>query len=379
MSEDMGRSQHLLTWIGRGQAARRDLRPWRLALSLLLLALVLGLCGLWQYENAAPIFPRAATPGRIVINVPQNDDWEYEPTDVEISLTDPSGVHLTVLIYSRIAAKSRFGSCVPIGVRFSEMPISHLVDRLKDIRQAADTNTAAWARGLDVSEQMCFPNGVGLVVLDVVLEEPLILTRGSVTDVRLPGIELVGGRDASTALAATWEVDMEGMPDDLKPEVVSDAYKGPGLIWAATGTPPNPWRSKVWDAQPHDYPETRYNKLDAQFGTFISISTEKAAARSIFWAGLWAGAAVSILAWAGEVAWKVRARRRNRQQTDREQLAAEVAAQVLKALEERVRSERTATPSRNADKYRKCWSMRILSAVQRKSKNSGVKGGPWYY
>ncbi|MEU1729201.1 hypothetical protein [Nonomuraea sp. NPDC005692] len=134
------------------------------------------------------------------------------------------------------------------------------------------------------------------------------------------------GTDWDYAVVYEGSFDRTGQDaeDQLKPEAVSPDYGGPGLRWTREHLRANT-----------QYPDP------GPYGTFTDVPAEKAASRSLFWAGLLGGAALSVLAWAGDVALARRTERRREQERRAEEEAhrreiADLAAQrVLAALAER--------------------------------------------
>ena len=117
--------------------------------------------------------------------------------------------------------------------------------------------------------------------------EPLVAKSGSTTVVRMPELTATWfgtDREYDVAYEVTFARTDPAAQNGLKPEAVSPDYRGPGLRWT---------RRQV--ANTPGIPEA------APYGTFTDVAAEKAANRSLFWAGLLGGAALSVLAWAGDL------------------------------------------------------------------------------
>ncbi|WP_346101384.1 hypothetical protein [Nonomuraea maheshkhaliensis] len=269
------------------------------------------------------------------------------------------GESLRLAIHVPVPASTETtGRCVPVTLEFDRVPVVQVTSlagrpissRLdfRDVDQRIFTATAqacAWAQ----------PSA--LVVVEGELDEPLVVTTGSVTSVRLPAIEGPVQSEAPSSFSVAWVV--ESPANDLKAEVVSPGYRGPGLRWPAAD-------DDVVFALKHWY-------SDERFGTFTSVSAEKAANRSLFWAGLLAGAAVSVLAWAGELVLEGRRERgvEERRRQEREELIERVAdvvtLRVVSALEGRAAAEeaRPQRPSRRRSWWRLVQRLRGRSSPTR--------------
>lgn len=274
-------------------------------------AVALALAGWWQYEAAVPSFPVVAEPGSVglVIFGPAHD------VEITIRVSDDVGLAVDVLATFDLEEPARpaipASRCVP-------MHVSYAADRPPPPQKTticldAPTPGATKIRGL------------GSAV--ITLTDPLVARSGSSTVVRMP-------RLSPTWYGTDWDYDVvyegafkgtdQAAEAQLKPEAFSPDYRGPGLRWVREGL-----RANTPGSEPGPY------------GTFTDVPAEKAAGRSLFWAGLLGGAALSVLAWAGDLTLVRRAERRRErerwaaEETHRREIAELAAERVLTTLERR--------------------------------------------
>jgi hypothetical protein len=283
-------------------------RTVRTPLFLLSGSVLLMLAGWWQYEAAVPSFPVVGDTSTVslLIRGPARD------VDVKLIATDPPGLAVEVLA---TVDRIKPGECVLADVHFyTDGPLRSTTTRL------------------------CPPPPGTRGVLAAVFKpvKPLVAKSGSTTVVRMPEVTATWfgtDREYDVAYEVTFARTDRAAQNGLKPEAVSPDYRGPGLRWA---------RRQV--ANTPGIPEA------APYGTFTDVAAEKAANRSLFWAGLLGGAALSVLAWAGDLALAGAAERRRESErraeaeAERREIAELAAARVLAALEERL----PAAPDRDA-------------------------------
>ncbi|MFD8562348.1 hypothetical protein ACWDOR_16305 [Streptosporangium canum] len=275
-------------------------RTTRTPLFLLSGAVVLTLAGWWQYEAAVPSFPVVGDTSAVSLLV------RGPARDVEVKLTATDDLGLAVEVLATVD-QNKPGECVSADVHFyTDGPLLSRTTRL--------CPSPPGTRG----------------VLSAVFKpiEPLVAKSGSTTVVRMPELTATWfgtDREYDVAYEVTFARTDPAAQNGLKPEAVSPDYRGPGLRWM---------RRQV--ANTPGIPEA------APYGTFTDVAAEKAANRSLFWAGLLGGAALSVLAWAGDLVLVGAAERRRESErraeaeAERREIAELAAARVLAALEERL-------------------------------------------
>ncbi|MER7367437.1 hypothetical protein [Nonomuraea wenchangensis] len=284
-------------------------RTFRTPLFLISGAVVLALAGWWQYQAAIPSFPVVAEPGTVGLII-------FGPAhDVEITLRVSDGSSLAVEVLATFDPDEPARPAIPAS-RCVPMRVYHSVDRPSPPRETELCPPAPSAGRYRAA------GGASFTVAD-----PMVARSGSSTVVRMPRVSPTWfGTDWDYKVVYEGSFDRTGQDaeDQLKPEAVSPDYGGPGLRWVREQL-----RAPTQNPEPGPY------------GTFTDVPAEKAASRSLFWAGLLGGAALSVLAWAGDLGLARRAERRREQERRAEEEAhrreiADLAAQrVLAALAER--------------------------------------------
>ncbi|NJP98455.1 hypothetical protein HCN51_55085 [Nonomuraea sp. FMUSA5-5] len=268
-----------------------------------------------EYEDGNRPFPPFPDPGSIEI-------WPNDPRQaINVYLDFRPSIHTSNLDILVAPVPENAGVC-------SGARVVVVNSYLRDVRSNGRSLWTETDQPYEF-ELPCEP-GHGFS-LKVTLSETMLKTSGAITVVSLPQV-LVASLEAPASSASTilWTVQ-SAYPGDLKPETVSKTYEPPGLQW----------RTLISE---YDW------RYDAPYGIFTSLSAEKAADRSTFWSGLMAGAAVSLLAWAGQLVVDRRQVRRQAQQRQREvspevlagMVGDVVAGRVLASLEERDQMRKAA-------------------------------------
>lgn len=288
-------------------AAARTLRT---PLFLLSGAVAFALAGWWQYEAAVPSFPVVDDPGTVSMVI-------YGPArDVVITLTVTDRSHLRVDALVTFDLKEPARPAIP-----PSLCVPAVVDYVAD-------------RPTHASTEICLkpPSGgwtTSRGLLSVLLEvpDPLVVRSGPSTVVRMPGLSPTWfgtDREYDVVYEGAFDRTDQTAENQLKPEAFSPDYRGPGLRWERQLTANTP------------------GVLPGPYGTFTDVPAERAASRSLFWAGLLGGAALSVLAWAGDLllvgAAERRRERERRAETEArlQEIADLTAARVLAVLDERL-------------------------------------------
>ncbi|UBU08994.1 hypothetical protein [Nonomuraea gerenzanensis] len=311
------------------------MRTTRTPLFLLSGAVVLALAGWWQYEAAVPSFPVVGGPSTVslLIRGPAQD------VDVKLTATDAPGLLVEVLATFDLGKKSSpaipESGCVQAEVHLlTDRPPPPVVTQICPSPPPPGTTRTR-----------------GLMEASFKVADPMVARSGSTTLVSMPevsatwyGLDHEYDVDYEVAFAHRGQADENG----LKPEAVSPEYRGPGLRWTRKQAANNP-----------GFPDP------GPYGTFTDVAAEKAANRSLFWAGLLGGAALTVLAWAGDlVLARTAERRRERErraeaEAERREIAELAAARVLAVLDERLPAatseDAAATRRRPAGRVASSW------------------------
>ncbi|MEV4161794.1 hypothetical protein [Nonomuraea dietziae] len=287
------------------------MRTSRTPLFLISGAVALASAGWWQYEAAVPSFPVVGEPGTVSMVI-------YGPArDVAITLlvTDRARLRVDVLATFDLDEPAR--PAIPPS-RCVQMVVHHLTSG-PAVSKASEICLPPPPAGLSTTR------GLGSVLMDVT--EPLVVRSGSSTVVRMPRLSPTWfgtDREYEVVYEGAFDRTDQAAEDQLKPEAFSPDYRGPGLRWV---------RQQQLANTPGPEP--------GPYGTFTDVPAEKAASRSLFWAGLLGGAALSVLAWAGDLVLAGRSERRRERErraeaeAHRREIADLVAERVLAALDER--------------------------------------------
>ncbi|MEU1384974.1 MULTISPECIES: hypothetical protein [unclassified Nonomuraea] len=298
-------------------------------MSLTLLALIMMLLGTREYESAITTFPSVPDSGGVHLNlgtVPKNISIQFYMTE-----EDPS--------YFRM----EFQAAVPAQPGSSSLCTPTTI-YLKDLRTESLDFSGGTVKATETEEPSIeTPGATSFTTLLAgetcgtdrwfwitgKLRTPLFARNGPALSAHLPGFSVEGQRDAVAAISASWNVQLtDEDATDIKPEVISADYKGPGLHWRATAKPINLSPISAYDS-------TGTSAVSSQYGNFTSMPAQKAAERSLYWAGLLTGAALSLLTWAGEAAWEVRTKHRTEQAVSATEIAELVSVHVERLLDMR--------------------------------------------
>jgi hypothetical protein len=323
-------------------------RTTRTPLFLLSGAIVLTLAGWWQYEAAVPLFPVVGGPATVSLLI----RGPAEDVDVKLTATDEPGLLVEVLATFDLKKKSSppipKSGCVQAEVHLlTDRPPPPVITQICLSSPPPSTTRAR-----------------GLMTASFKVADPMVARSGSTTLVSMPELSATWyGLDHEYDIAYEVAFAHRGQADEngLKPEAVSPEYRGPGLRWM---------RKQFANSSGFPGP--------GPYGTFTDVAAEKAANRSLFWAGLLGGAALSVLAWAGDlVLARAAERRRERErpaeaEAERREIAELAAARVLAVLDERLRTansgDAVATRRRPAGRVAswRIWLRRLLGQGARR-------------
>ncbi|MEU8382157.1 hypothetical protein [Streptosporangium sp. NPDC048865] len=290
------------------------MRTSRTPLFLISGAVAFALTGWWQYEAAVPSFPVVGQPGTVSMVV-------YGPArDVEITLSVADEARLRVDVLATFDLEEPARPAIPPS-RCVRMVVHYLIGGPVPSKTGQICLQPPPA-GLSTTR------GLGSALLEV--PEPMVARSGSSTVVRMPGLSPTWfgtDREYEVVYEGAFARTDQAAEDQLKPEAFSPDYRGPGLRWVRQGQLAN---TPGFEPGP--------------YGTFTDVPAEKAASRSLFWAGLLGGTALSVLVWAGELMLSGRSERRRERErraedeAHRREIADLAAERVLAALDRRLRT-----------------------------------------
>ncbi|AQZ63290.1 hypothetical protein BKM31_19105 [[Actinomadura] parvosata subsp. kistnae] len=294
----------LLDRLGR-RVIRLFTGPWRLSASLSLIALATALLGFGEYQNAITTFPTVTEPGHVILDlgtVPKRVIFA-----VSIKEEDPSFFRLEIT--ADVPEGSRnYRPCTPTTLRLVDLPMREMYAfNWKAETTVNEYEVDVFTTLTTLTRETCGPTRS--IEITGFLRNPIFARSGAALSAQLPGFTVVGQRDNVAAISAVWSISLEhDEATQIKPELVSTGYKGPGLLWRTSAKAVNVAPISAYD-------NLGESTVSYQYGTFTSMPAQKAAERSLYWAGLLTGAALSFLTWAGEAAWEVLAERRNQKRS----------------------------------------------------------------
>ncbi|MGI5292857.1 hypothetical protein ACQEVF_57435 [Nonomuraea polychroma] len=292
------------------------------------MAMLLGGGALWQYRQALQPAPVVAPPGgSIVMNV------ERGAESASVTVEALQGKRLSVTVSLTMPAAVRAGECMPLWLVFDGMPVARVYSGQMLLTERP-VGAAQWTAAVEL--QVCAFRIDTYSRVEAELDVPVAETAGSVTAVQMPAVVCSGllRSGVPEALRVEWQVDAAA--SDLKTDRASDGYRPPGLRW--------------------ELEAGQTGVADEQYGTFTSVSADKAANQSLFLAGLVSGAAVAVLVWVGElVIERVRADRQAmaaRERLPDDEFASVVAERVVRLLDERARRAAPAAEPQAVSRWR---------------------------
>ncbi|MCF6468513.1 hypothetical protein FAF44_08945 [Nonomuraea sp. MG754425] len=349
----------------RNKVARLFTGPWRLPVSLSLLALIMMLFGTREYENAITTFPSVPDSGGVHLNlgsVPKN-------IAITFYMTEENPSYFRMEFQAEVPAQPGSTSpCTPTTIylhdlRTQTITLSGGTAKVTETESPSVEKPGATSFTTLLAGETCGTDRWFWIT--GTLRTPLFARNGPALSVHLPGFSVVGQRDAVAAISASWNVHLTDEDvTNIKPEVTSADYKGPGLYWRAAAKPINLTPESAYDS-------TGTSAVSSQFGTFTSMPAQKAAERSLYWAGLLTGAALSLLTWAGEAAWEVRTKHRTERTAGATEIAELVSARVERLLDIRAIEQAAKERQRRIARRQIGILKRIRLAIQQ-FRNPGI-------
>ncbi|WP_344878364.1 hypothetical protein [Nonomuraea antimicrobica] len=295
----------------------------------------MGYWGLSRFNQAAPEFPDPGIPGVITIG------FSEPPPSVEININ----FNVEDNTLSLNATMPQPGSCIDAFV--------HLIG---SNGQFLDDDNYVVANG-DRLARMSFCDKQSPIfseTIRILYSEPILETSGPVTSVNFPEMMLrdVGGTD----MTVKWAIDPNR--GGLKPEAVSEGYRGPGFRWEVRGTGGG---SSDVTARPG---VRILHPFSSAGGIFISVEVERAANRSLFYAGLLTGMAASFLVWALEMGLGLRRSSRSSDNPAADVTDEQIAGQIAQLLGQRMAAEQAQALQVERERRSGRWRVRALQRIR---------------